>query len=200
MKKISKGLVLGLGLIAGDAFIGAAAASAMPMTTGRTTSQPIGHYEFCQQVPNECRATGNNAPDRLTQRAWAKMVAINARVNATVAPRTDLEMWGREEIWSYPVKYGDCEDYVLQKRHELIQAGFHTSNLLITVVLQPNGDGHAVLTVRTDQGDFVLDNLVSKVLDWRDTRYRYLKRQSTANAGRWVDIIDDRPNIVAGNF
>jgi len=200
MKKISKGLVLGLGLIAGGAFIGANAANAMPMTTGRTTSQPIGHYEFCQQVPKECRATGNNTPDHLSQRAWAKMVEINARVNATIAPRTDLEMWGREEIWSYPVKYGDCEDYVLQKRHELIQAGFHTSNLLITVVLQPNGDGHAVLTVRTDQGDFVLDNLVSKVLDWRDTRYRYLKRQSTANAGKWVDIIDDRPNIIAGNF
>ena len=63
-----------------------------------------------------------------------------------------------------------------------------------------HGDGHAVLTVRTDRGDFILDNLVSKVLDWRDTRYRYLKRQSTANAGKWVDIIDDRPNIVAGNF
>ena len=200
MKKISKGLVLYLGLIVGDALIGAAAANAMPMTTGRATSQLIGHYEFCQQVPRECRATSNHAPDRLTQRAWAKMVEINARVNATIAPRTDLEMWGREEIWSYPVKYGDCEDYVLQKRHELIQAGFHTSNLLITVVLQPNGDGHAVLTVRTDRGDFVLDNLVSKVLDWRDTRYRYLKRQSTANAGKWVDIIDDRPNIVAGNF
>lgn len=200
MKKISKGLVLYLGLIAGDVLIGAAVANAMPMTTGRTTSQPIGHYEFCQQVPRECRSTSNHAPDRLTQRAWAKMVEINARVNATIAPRTDLEMWGREEIWSYPVKYGDCEDYVLQKRHELIQAGFHTSNLLITVVLQPNGDGHAVLTVRTDRGDFVLDNLVSKVLDWRDTRYRYLKRQSTANAGKWVDIIDDRPNIVAGNF
>lgn len=200
MKKISKSLVLGLGLISATAFVGAGSAGAMPMTTGRVTSQPIGHYEFCQQVPAECRATGNNAPDRLSQRAWTRMVEINARVNATIAPRTDLEMWGREEIWSYPVKYGDCEDYVLQKRHDLIKAGFHASNLLITVVLQPNGDGHAVLTVRTDQGDFILDNLVSKVLDWRDTRYRYLKRQSTANAGKWVDIIDDRPNIVAGNF
>ena len=200
MKKISKGLVLGLMLATGDVLIGAATANAMPMTTGRTTSQPIGHYEFCQQVPQECRATGNYAPDRLTQRAWAKMVEINARVNATIAPRTELEMLLREEISGDSVRYGDCEDYALQKRHELIQAGFHTSNLLITVVLQPNGDGHAVLTVRTDRGDFILDNLVSKVLDWRDTRYRYLKRQSTANAGKWVDIIDDRPNIVAGNF
>jgi predicted transglutaminase-like cysteine proteinase len=136
----------------------------------------------------------------LTQRAWAKMVEINARVNATIAPRTDLEMWGREEIWSYPVKYGDCEDYVLQKRHELIQAGFHTSNLLITVVLQPNGDGHAVLTVRTDRGDFVLDNLVSKV--W--TGATPVTAISSANprpmpASGWISSTTVR-NIVAGNF
>lgn len=193
-------LVLGLTLASVGVYAGTGSASASPMTTGRITSQPIGHYEFCQQVPAECRPTGaNSRPDRLTQKAWAKMVEVNARVNTTVAPRTDYEMWGREEIWSYPVKYGDCEDYVLQKRHDLMKAGFHPSNLLITVVLQPNGDGHAVLTVRTDQGDFVLDNLVGKVMDWRDTRYRYLKRQSTANAGKWVDIIDDR-RIVAGNF
>jgi predicted transglutaminase-like cysteine proteinase len=178
---------------------GISVATAAPMKTGRITSQPIGHYEFCLQVPGECRATGNVAPDRLTKAAWSTMIKINSRINTTIAPRTDYEMWGKEEIWSYPVKYGDCEDYVLLKRHELIRAGFHPSNLLITVVLQPNGDGHAVLTVRTDRGDFILDNLVTKVLDWRDTRYQYLKRQSTANAGKWVDIIDTRRNV-AQNF
>lgn len=175
---------------------GTATANATPMKLGRYTSQPIGHYEFCQQLPAECRPTGNNvAPDRLTQAKWKKMLRINADVNAIIAPRTDYEMWGQEEIWSYPVNYGDCEDYALLKRHELIAAGFHPGNLLITVVLQPNGDGHAVLTVRTDHGDFVLDNLVGSVLDWRDTRYQFLKRQSSANAGKWVDIIDERRSV-----
>lgn len=173
------------------------AASAAPMKVGRLTTQPIGHYEFCQQVPAECRPTRNAEPDRLTQEKWSAVVTVNARVNARIRPRTDMQMWGLEEIWSYPVEYGDCEDYALLKRHELIQAGFDPSNLLITVVLQPNGEGHAVLTVRTDHGDFILDNLVGDVLDWRDTRYRYLKRQSSANAGRWVDIVDDR-QMVAG--
>lgn len=200
MNIFSKRLFLGVALITGAVTALPASAGATPMTTGRTTSQPIGHYEFCQQAPGECRPTGRNvAPDRLTEKTWKKMVEVNARVNATIAPRTDYEMWGREEVWSYPVKYGDCEDYVLLKRHELIAAGFRPSNLLITVVLQPNGDGHAVLTARTDQGDFVLDNLVGKVLDWRDTRYRYLKRQSTADAGKWVDIIDQRSKV-AGNY
>lgn len=174
----------------------AAGAYGAPMKIGRQTSQPIGHYEFCQQVPDECRAVGRNvAPDRLTPEKWKTLVRVNAAINATIVPRTDMEMWGREEVWSYPVKYGDCEDYVLLKRHELIQAGFNPGNLLITVVLQPNGDGHAVLTVRTDHGDFILDNLVGNVLDWRDTRYHYLKRQSSVNSGRWVEIVDERRNI-----
>jgi predicted transglutaminase-like cysteine proteinase len=178
----------------------AASAGAPGMKIGRHTSQPIGHYEFCIQVPAECQQTSSRtAPDRLTEAAWSKVVEINARVNTIIAPRTDQEMWGQEEVWSYPVNYGDCEDYVLLKRYELIKAGFKPSNLLITVVLQPNGDGHAVLTVQTDHGDFVLDNLVGKVLDWRDTRYRYLKRQSSANAGKWVSIIDQR-SVVAQNF
>lgn len=175
---------------------GLSSAHAASMKVGRYTSQPIGHYEFCQQLPAECRKNGSNVtPDRLTPAKWKMLVSINSSVNTTIAPRTDYEMWGQEEIWSYPVKYGDCEDYALLKRHELIAAGFNPGNLLMTVVLQPNGDGHAVLTVRTDHGDFILDNLVGTVLDWRDTRYRYLKRQSTANAGKWVDIIDERRSV-----
>ncbi|WP_193178316.1 transglutaminase-like cysteine peptidase [Oricola sp. NBU1457] len=192
-KKYTHSVLTGL---AASALMASTASAATPMKVGRYTSQPIGHYEFCQKVPDECRATGNNVePDRLTEASWRTMVRINAVVNATITPRTDMQMWGREEIWSYPVKYGDCEDYVLLKRHDLIAAGFKPSNLLITVVLQPNGDGHAVLTVRTDHGDFILDNLVGAVMDWRDTRYHYLKRQSTSNAGKWVDIIDERNSV-----
>ena len=48
--------------------------------------------------------------------------------------------------------------------------------------------GHAVLTVRTNRGDFVLDNLTTKVMLWKDTPYTYLKRQSARHAGHWVSI------------
>ena len=67
-------------------------------------------------------------PDHLTPAKWKTLVEINARINTVIAPRTDYEMWGREEIWSYPVKYGDCEDYALLKRHELMKAGFQPGN------------------------------------------------------------------------
>ena len=109
-----------------------------------------------------------------------------------------MENYGVEEYWSYPDNgYGDCEDYALEKRRELMNAGVPAGDLLMTVVRQPNGDGHAVLTVRTSLGEFILDNLETKVLAWTDTDYTYLKRQSTENSGVWVTINDGRADAVA---
>lgn len=170
-----------------------ASANSFMVSTGRTT-QPVGHYEFCQQVPVECRqVTQARQPVELTRKLWAKIVDVNNLVNTMVTPRTDREIWGVEERWSYPTKgIGDCEDYVLEKRRLLMKAGIPAGNLMITVVRQPNGDGHAVLTARTSLGDFVLDNLEPRVLAWTDTEYRYLKRQSDQNSGVWVSIEDAR--------
>ena len=103
-------------------------------------------------------------------------------------PVSDLDNYGSEEGWAYPEGSGDCEDYALEKRKRLSGAGLPPGNLLLTVVRKPDGEGHAVLTVRTDNGDFVLDNLDDRVRLWRSTDYKYLKRQDTKHAGRWVTI------------
>jgi predicted transglutaminase-like cysteine proteinase len=178
----------------------ATAATAAPsfMHLGSRTTQPVGHYEFCQRNPGECKQVAKKAPVELTRKLWGAMVDINNAVNVMVAPRTDLELWGREEFWSYPDGVGDCEDYVLEKRRDLIKAGVPSGNLLITVVRQRNGLGHAVLTVRTSHGDFVLDNLEPRILSWDETDYTFLKQQSSRNAGVWVAIEDDR-NIAVGS-
>lgn len=192
LKVTISGLALSLGMMS------AAFASANMRTTG-TTTQPIGHYEFCKATPSECKRLSRGiAPHSLTRESWAKIVDINNAVNTQVRPLTDMQIWGQVEVWSYPTSVGDCEDYVLLKRHQLMKAGFELNNLLVTVVKQPNGDGHAVLTVRTDRGDFILDNLVGRINEWRDTPYEYLKRQSSEHAGRWVTIEDNRRRL-AGN-
>ncbi|MGL4405328.1 MAG: transglutaminase-like cysteine peptidase [Notoacmeibacter sp.] len=163
------------------------AASGMNLTS--ETTQPIGHYELCQRLPSECRVLrGNAAPVALTQKLWSRLVDVNSAVNSMVKPVTDMEMWGKEEVWSYPSNKGDCEDYVLLKRKILMKSGISENNLLITVVRQSDGSGHAVLTVSTDQGDFVLDNLQSDVRIWNETGYSFLKRQSAKNSGQWVGI------------
>lgn len=175
----------------------AADAAGSSMRTGGVTTQPIGHHELCKRLPDECRQkTSKKQPVVLTRKLWARMIEINNAFNAAVAPRTDQEMWGRPEYWSYPSYQGDCEDYVLAKRRALMDEGVPAGSLLITVVRQPNGDGHAVLTVRTDLGDFILDNLEPRILSWHDTEYRYLKRQSANNSGTWVKIRDGRAVVV----
>lgn len=159
------------------------------MQTGGITSQPIGHYEFCQTNASECRAgVRGQAAAKVTAYGWTVVREINAGINRAVTPMTDKDLYGKDEVWSYPDGAGDCEDYVLLKRKKLIEKGFAAGDLLITVVRKPDGEGHAVLTLRTTQGDFVLDNLNNDVKLWTETPYRYLKRQASFHAGRWVSI------------
>jgi predicted transglutaminase-like cysteine proteinase len=75
----------------------------------------------------------------------------------------------------------------------LIQAGWPREALLITVVRERNGDGHAVLTVKTDKGEFILDNQSQDILLWSDTNYRFVKRQSQYDQNVWVSLGDPRP-------
>jgi predicted transglutaminase-like cysteine proteinase len=188
-----------LAVIAGlAAMVGTARAAQPFMPTGGRTTQPVGHYEFCQRQPGECRLkSSGGTPVELTRSLWAAMVEINNAVNTMVTPRTDMEMWGREEVWSYPDGMGDCEDYALEKRRQLMALGVPAGDLLLTVVRQPSGAGHAVLTMRTSRGEFVLDNLEPRLLAWTDTEYTYLKRQSERNSGVWVQINDGRADAVA---
>jgi predicted transglutaminase-like cysteine proteinase len=189
LPKVLQGAVLGVGAMLMST--AANASSSMPLT--RETTQPIGHYELCQRMPSECRAIrGQAKPVKLNQSVWSRIIDINSSVNMMIRPMTDQDMWGKEEVWSYPTSTGDCEDYVLMKRRLLMQAGIPESALLITVVRQTDGSGHAVLTLVTTQGDFVLDNLRGEVRLWSETNYVFLKRQDSAHSGRWIGIEDGR--------
>ena len=169
----------------------------LSMVTGGVTSQPIGHYEFCQKYAAECNVRSKlTAPPRVTEYGWKLVREINASVNNSIIAMTDQEIYGRDEVWEYPTTAGDCEDYVLLKRKMLIENGFSVPDLLITVVRKPDGEGHAVLTLRTTEGDLILDNLSDEVKLWTDTQYTYLKRQASFNSGRWVSIEDGRDVLV----
>jgi predicted transglutaminase-like cysteine proteinase len=175
----------------------AEAAGSQPMVTGGLTSQPIGHYEFCKANPAECSIRlRDQGPERLNDRIWKELAQVNTLVNTTVKPMNDFDIYGKDEVWAYPHGAGDCEDYVLEKRRDLMSKGIPLSDLLITVVRKPDGEGHAVLTVRTDNGDFILDNLTDAIKPWEETGYRYLKRQSVTHTGRWVTIREGNTALV----
>ena len=172
---------------------GLANATPASMAIVGNAAPPIGHYEFCRENPSECAYAGGDAgPLVLTEDRWKEILKVNYTVNTTIKPMTDMELYGVEEKWAIPTYAGDCEDFALLKRKDLIEAGISPSDLLMTVVLQANGEGHAVLTIRTDRGDFVLDNMRNKVLLWSDTDYTFLKRQSADDPARWVKIQDGR--------
>ena len=166
---------------------GAHAASSM--ATGGLTSQPIGHFEFCKASTPECRIKSLGVPPLMAgERTMAMIEAVNLQVNHAIRPETDLDVYGKDEVWAYPKGMGDCEDYVLLKRKILMNRGISPANLLITVVRKPDGEGHAILTVRTRKGDFILDNLDDEMLPWEATGYKYHKRQSSEHTGHWVTI------------
>lgn len=161
------------------------------------TSTPVGHYEFCKSHAGECGAVAGPSAEVLTEKLWAELQETNNAVNASVAPVTDQDLYRVAEYWTYPNGAGDCEDYVLEKRRELIAKGWPASTLLIAVVRKQDGEGHAILLVRTDRGDLALDNLDGEIHLWNETPYTYLKRQSQTDASRWVGLEDGRVIQVA---
>jgi predicted transglutaminase-like cysteine proteinase len=165
------------------------------VSVGETSRPPIGWVQFCQDRPWECRTEPVEARDvELTNASMRELERVNRYINEKIKPKTDLEQYGVVEKWTLPDSgYGDCEDYVLLKRRLLMQLGWPRSALLITIVRDKKGDGHAVLTVRTDQGELVLDNQVEEILYWQDTGYRYTKRQSQTDQNVWVSLGDPRP-------
>ncbi len=184
------GVLIASGLALGSA--GSAAADSLSMRISGSTNPPVGYVDFCHRDPGECTAHGSDAPELLNEQTWRDLQEINTLVNRIVIPATDAEIYHRDEVWTLPETYGDCEDYVLLKRKWLIERGWPTSSLLITVVFDEVGDGHAVLLAHTSSGDFVLDNKTDKLRRWYETSYRFVKRQSTADPNRWVSLGDPR--------
>ena len=167
-------------------------AAALPlggtMRIGVVTSTPYGWVDFCRRYAGECDATAlAPEPVVLNERAWALLRGLNTRVNHAIKPMSDMDHWGVIDQWDLPTDgYGDCEDYVLMKRKLLIQAGLSRTALLVTVVRDEKGEGHALLTVRTDHGDLILDNMRDTILAWDATPYQFVKRQSEIDPDVWV--------------
>jgi predicted transglutaminase-like cysteine proteinase len=150
---------------------------------------PYGFVQLCERRPQECsqgqqeEQRFNASPQRLAQ-----LDEVNRAVNHEIEPVTDIELYGVTDYWTVPTGKGDCEDYVLLKRKRLMALGWPASALLITVVRDERGDGHAVLTARTIQGDFILDNKTDEIKVWHRTRYDFVMRQSYLNPRIWMSL------------
>jgi len=155
---------------------------------------PMGWVQFCRDLPEDCKTRKTAARViSLNHDRWKQLVIVNAQINAAIEQVSDLDHYGLEEYWTYPVDgKGDCEDIVLEKKRRLVALGWASESLLITVVRDLDGEGHAVLTVVSDRGDLVLDNHTDTIRLWHETGYQFVKRQSQLNPNLW-ERIDTMP-------
>lgn len=154
------------------------------------TLAPVGFVKFCAANPDDCKPLENNQNViAMTQERWNLLAQVNNFVNSKIAPVSDQDLYGEVEHWAYPTDAGDCEDYVLLKKRYLQNLGFSAEALLITVVLDEKKEGHAVLTITTKKGDYVLDNRRNDVKRWDGTGYKFLKRQSHTNPLQWIALV-----------
>jgi predicted transglutaminase-like cysteine proteinase len=183
-------LALGVVPLAGaEAQTLAALPTARPIEHIGTAKPVLGWTRFCERNPDECRVdVAEPGVVTMTPQVWRTLVLVNRRVNARVKPMTDQEHWGVVDSWNFPDDgYGDCEDYQLLKRRLLVEQGVPRRALRMTVVIDDQGEGHAVMMVRTDRGDFILDNKINAVLPWHQTGYVFVKREGQDSTA-WASL------------
>jgi predicted transglutaminase-like cysteine proteinase len=203
MGKIGQGVALMLGCLLALATPSLASSSQKASAFAREYSEtlpPIGFVEFCQRNPENCQPEGLfKRRASMSEEKWLLVRMVNAFVNGAIAPVTDDTLYGTPEYWTIPTDAGDCEDVVLLKKKILLSKGIPEEALRITVVLDEHSEGHAVLTLTSSAGDYILDNRRNEIRAWADTGYTMLKRQSAQDPRKWVSLEPVRPGAsVAG--
>lgn len=144
----------------------------------RSVAAPAGYQIFCIRNKSECRGGGASSV-AYTSSTAALLRRVNDTVNSSIRYRSE-----RRGTWSVGGSTGDCEDFALTKRSRLIRAGLPAGALRMATARTRKGELHAVLIVKTDRGDFVLDNIRKKIVTRNQSGYRYLK-VATSNPGVW---------------
>jgi predicted transglutaminase-like cysteine proteinase len=175
----------------------------LPKGVAAAVGEPVrsigGWTDFCRRQAAECTIDlSEPAAIPMTVAVWRTLRSVNARVNGRIKPMTDQAHWGVIDRWDFPDDgFGDCEDYQLLKRRMLAERGLPRRALLMTVVIDDTNEGHAVLTVRTDRGDFILDNKTDEIRSWKRVPYSFVKRAGQ-DGPAWVSLEEPGTDTMAG--
>ena len=164
---------------------------ATSVTVGDATSVPYGWVDFCGRRPAECNVNELPASEiQISPKILSDLNRINIQVNAFIEPVSNLEHWGTIlDHWDYPTDgKGDCKIYAIYKRKLLMDMGYPRQALLMTVVKDLQGNGHAILTVKSGKGELILDNLTDDIRAWDQIGYTFVKRQSQENPNIWLSL------------
>jgi predicted transglutaminase-like cysteine proteinase len=163
--------------------------SMAPLLEGSPTLAPFQHVRFCLRYPADCKTdSAASTSIDLDARTTELLKQVNHSVNMSIVPKVKDYGPNLADGWTVGPNTGDCNDYAVTKRHELMQSGLPSKALRLSVVKIPSGVGHLVLVVSTTRGDIVLDNLTEAIRPWQRTGYQWLKIQSAADAKFWYVI------------
>lgn len=168
---------------------GAYPVASLPIAAIGEARAPYAWNDLCKRTPAECRVDVSEAERvEMTPKLWKTILTLNNRINREIEAETDQDHWGVVDHWGIPTDgKGDCEDYALLKRQRLAELGIPRRAMRMTVVIDEENAGHAVLMIRTDRGDFILDNKRNAVLPWGQTGYVFVKRESELRTG-WTSL------------
>ena len=165
------------------------ASTRTPVIEAVPTLAPFQHIRFCLRYPDDCRSN-SPASERvnLTSESFELLKRVNHRVNVSIVSKSKAYGSSLEDRWTIAPDRGDCNDYAVTKRHELLQNGLPSSALRLSVTKTAAGIGHLVLVVATTKGDLVMDNLTDAIQPWQSTYYEWLKIQSARDPHYWIEI------------
>ena len=154
------------------------------------TEGPDGFIDFCARLADQCSTRpGARTVLALDDKTSRLLADVNRSVNASIKPENDDVHYGRDEFWTIPTDgRGDCEDYALTKRKDLLDAGLPASALRLAVVYSVQTALHAVLTVSTDKGDLVLNNMTDAIVPWNATDFTWIEVQDPTRPMHWDSL------------
>jgi predicted transglutaminase-like cysteine proteinase len=158
-----------------------------PIVETGPTLAPFQHVRFCLRYPRDCQSSPTkNEP--IQPQLMGLLKSVNQNVNQFINPRSKAYDTGSYEVWTIAPEMGDCNDYAVTKRHELLAHGLPSMALRLAVAKTPDGAGHLVLVVTTTVGNLVMDNLTEEIIPWQLTDYRWLKIQSVNDPHLWSEV------------
>ena len=159
------------------------------LATGDPVAGPAGWLNWCMADRGRCAPAARPRPVRATAALLALLESVQARVNDALTPRAEPP---GQDLWQLGAASGDCEDYALAKQAALRAAGLPAGAARLVTARLPHGELHAVLTVETNRGTLVLDNLQRRVVPMNDLDYAWLRAQGFDRTLRWRQLAGDR--------
>jgi predicted transglutaminase-like cysteine proteinase len=147
-------------------------------------------YTQCIRYADQCRQTRmlfRGGPVHMTAERWEELNDVNKSVNSSIVPEANTEGVAAKN-WLISPSHGDCNDYAVTKRAELLDRGWAARTLLLSEVVTSWGEHHLVLVVRTSAGDVILDNLTPQIRPWLRAPYRWLRMQTPKNPNFWTTL------------